>query len=66
MDKLVVTELIQDDFNTKRLKIELEAILTSDKRKQMLKQFDELEDRLGGIGASEKTAKLIVENIKNQ
>ncbi len=66
MDAPVVTELIQDDFNTKRLKQELNAILKSDKRKQMLEQFDELEEKLGGIGASEKTAHLIVNNLKKQ
>ena len=64
MDREVVTELIQNDFNSKRLKKELNAILNSDKREQMFLDYFELEKKLGGQGASEKTAKLIFNTIK--
>lgn len=64
MDREVVTELIQNDLNTKRLKKELELILNSEKREQLFLDYFELEKKLGGKGASEKTAKLIVEAIK--
>ncbi|MEZ4792743.1 MAG: lipid-A-disaccharide synthase [Gelidibacter sp.] len=59
MDKEVVTELIQNDFNPKRLKKELDIILTKEKREQMFLDYFELEKKLGGQGASEKAAKLI-------
>ncbi|MEM1002645.1 MAG: lipid-A-disaccharide synthase [Bacteroidota bacterium] len=60
MDREIVTELIQHDFNTKRLKMELEAILSSNKRKEMLTNYDILIERLGGAGASNKAAQQIV------
>lgn len=63
MDREVVTELIQNDFNKKRLKQELDNILDSETRKQLFLDYYELEKALGGKGASEKTAKLIYESI---
>jgi lipid-A-disaccharide synthase len=60
MDEEVVTELIQDDFNTKNLKKELHKILEPNHRAQLLQKYDLLEKKLGGTGASEQTAKLIV------
>lgn len=63
MDREVVTELIQGDLNTKRLKKELEAILNPQKREALFLDYYELEQKLGGKGASEKTAKLIYKAI---
>ena len=63
MDREVVTELIQGDLNTKRLKKELEAILNPEKREQLFLDYYELEKQLGGKGASENTAKLIYKAI---
>jgi lipid-A-disaccharide synthase len=62
LDKEVVTELIQDDFNTKQLKKELIAILTEPKRGTIFNHYKELETKLGGKGASKKTAELIIKN----
>ena len=64
MDKEVVTELIQDDCTTKRIKEELITILDTNSRKELLTQYDQLEQKLGGIGASYKTAHLIVASLK--
>lgn len=66
MDKEVVTELIQNDFNKKRLKTELTKILDPDERHNMYLNYYELEKRLGGKGASEKTAKLIYKDIQEK
>ena len=63
MGREVVKELIQSDFNKKNLEVELEKILSEEYRKKMFLNYHELEMKLGGTGASEKTAKLIVENI---
>ena len=61
MDKLIVKELIQRDFTSKNLSIELEALLKEgDYRNEMLKNMDELAERLGGQGASDKTASLMI------
>lgn len=65
MDKEVVTELIQNDFNKKRLKTELERILNDENRSTMFANYYELEQKLGGKGASEKTAKLIYNSLNS-
>lgn len=59
LNKKVVTELIQDDFNTKRLKKELDSILDDFERTKFFINYYDLEKLLGGRGASKKTAKLI-------
>lgn len=64
MDREVVKELIQDDFNTKTLKKEFKKILEDENRTRIFKDYFELEKKLGGKGASEKTAQLIVNAIK--
>ena len=65
MDEVVVTELIQEKFNSKNLKQELCKLLEENHRKVLLKKYDDLESKLGGVGASEKTAKTIVKMLKN-
>jgi len=60
MDKEVVKELIQNDFNKKNIRNELQKLLTPQYRQNLLKQYDLLEKKLGGDGASEKTASLII------
>jgi lipid-A-disaccharide synthase len=64
MDEEVVTELIQEDCNTKRIREELKKITELYFRQNLLEKYEILEQKLGGIGASEKTAKLIVGNLK--
>jgi lipid-A-disaccharide synthase len=59
LDKEVVTELIQNDFNKKKLKSELHKVLEGDSRKEILKSYNALEQKLGGAGASEKVASLL-------
>jgi lipid-A-disaccharide synthase len=66
MDAPVVTELIQDDCNTQKLTQELQKILEPTHREKLMQQYDELENKLGGLGASEKTAQLIVRSLKSQ
>jgi lipid-A-disaccharide synthase len=64
MDKMVVTELIQENCTTKSIKIELQKLLNPLTRKAILENYDLLESKLGGIGASEKTAKFIINNLR--
>ncbi|WP_456437044.1 lipid-A-disaccharide synthase [Psychroserpens sp.] len=64
MDREVVTELIQGDLNKKRLKKELINILDEEERNRLFIDYYELEKKLGGKGASDTAAKLIVESCK--
>ncbi len=66
MDQEIVKELIQDQCNTTTLKQELTAILTGDKRTLILQQYDVLELKLGGIGASKKVASCIYNDCLKQ
>jgi len=66
MNREVVTELIQGDLNKTRLKKELTAILDTKKREQLFLDYYELEQLLGGRGASAQTAKLIYEAVKTK
>ncbi len=65
MDREVVTELIQAELNRKRLIQELHKI-TLDKvnRQKMLDEFKVLRQQLGGPGASDRAAKLILDGLK--
>lgn len=64
MDKEVVTELIQDDFNQKRLTKELHKILDPAYREQLFFEYYELEQKLGGKGASATAAKSIISELQ--
>lgn len=64
MQRVVVTELIQEKFTKKNLKKELELILTGKSREQQLNDYDELIRKLGGEGASKMAASLIIANTK--
>ncbi|MBT8195395.1 MAG: lipid-A-disaccharide synthase [Bacteroidia bacterium] len=65
MDKEVVTELIQSDFNEKRLKKELDAILNDSENTQaMLDNYSELRNKLGNSGASANAARLILSELQ--
>jgi lipid-A-disaccharide synthase len=63
MDKEVVKELIQGELNKKNIVNELNKILTTEYRQNLLKQYDLLEKKLGGKGASFKTANLIFKHL---
>ena len=49
---------------TRIIKEELAKILDQHHRDQLIDQYDQLEQQLGGIGASQKTAQLIVASLK--
>ena len=66
MDKEVVTELIQENLNSNSLKIELQKLLDLKYRSEILENYNSLEMKLGGSGASQKTAKLIVSNLQKK
>ncbi|MDD3636020.1 MAG: lipid-A-disaccharide synthase [Bacteroidales bacterium] len=67
MDKKVVEELIQHEFNINSLKKALDTIIsdTAD-RTQMLNDYALLKQKLGGSGASANAAKVIIELVDSE
>lgn len=67
LNKPAVKELIQSDFNPVDTRLELLRILEDDAaRTEILADYEELSSKLGLPGASEKTARLIFEDLKDQ
>lgn len=60
MDREVVKELIQNDLNTNNLVNELKKILETEKRFEVFKDYELLRQKLGGKGASENAAEIIL------
>ncbi|WP_457610807.1 lipid-A-disaccharide synthase [Lutibacter sp.] len=60
MDKEVVKELIQNEFNEENLEKELHKILDGYQRALIFLNYFDLEKKLGGKGASKNVAELIV------
>ncbi|HCA08058.1 lipid-A-disaccharide synthase [Chryseobacterium sp.] len=60
MDREVVKELIQTDLNTKNLVEELNKMIEGEKRNRVLADYSLLREKLGGKGASEKAAEVIL------
>jgi len=64
MNREVVKELIQNEFTSKNLKLELDKILESSTREVMLSDYKDLKTKLGGTGASRRTAELILKSFR--
>ncbi|GGZ39520.1 lipid-A-disaccharide synthase [Echinicola pacifica] len=66
-EKEVVTELIQDDYNSDRLNAELTALFESTgKKNKMLEGYKSIKSKLGELKASEETARLIMESFESK
>ncbi len=64
MDKVIVTELIQNKLTTRNLIVELEKILDDGpNRNSMLNDYNKLAKKLGGTGASAKVAGLMIQYL---
>jgi len=63
--KEIVKELIQHDFTRQNLKKELEEILDPRNKNEMQVHYEELRRKLGGPGASQKTAMGIINYIQD-
>jgi lipid-A-disaccharide synthase len=66
MDKEVVKELIQGDFNKENLEKELNIILDDKNRKRITDEYSLLKDKLGGEGASGRAAEAIKLYLENR
>lgn len=56
MDKEIVRELIQEEMNPRLIGEELKKLTSGESRVNMLTQYEELKTKLGGAGASFRTA----------
>lgn len=63
LDRLSVAELIEADLNEKRMTKELKEVLKPEIRTRILSDYAELETKLGGIGASERVAELMIGDL---
>ncbi len=59
LDKPLVTELIQADFNKKKITAELNNILSKKYREKIFSGYGDLKIALGNAGASERAAEVI-------
>lgn len=65
MEKEVVKELIQNDFNEDYLVKELESLLSDSKtQRRILDDLDMLKHKLGNSGASEQASEVIINMVK--
>ncbi len=64
MDRGVVVELIQNDCNTVNITKCLSGVLKGAERELMMNDYKELSEKMGTAGASERTAKLIIDYLK--
>lgn len=62
-DEEIVKELIQGELTPKNIRVELNKIITGERRALMLQKYDALIKNCGGIGASRNVARLIMEEI---
>lgn len=66
LDRAVVKELIQQDLTAENIETALRDILQPTVRAQLLEAFAELREKLGGSGASARTAQLIAADLKDR
>lgn len=65
MDRRVVAELVQEHFTLPELDAEFNRLLQDEAyRARMLEDYDEARRKLGGVGASRRTAQAIVEALQ--
>ncbi|NEQ55200.1 MAG: lipid-A-disaccharide synthase, partial [Leptolyngbya sp. SIO3F4] len=65
MEKELVKELIQDQLTHEALVNELQRLLPGEShRLEVLEGYAELRERLGGAGASEKTAASLLKTLR--
>ena len=66
MEKEVVRELIQNEFSENNLRKETNKLLNDRSyRDNMISELEELKEKLGGAGASEKAARLMLSYLTN-
>lgn len=65
LDRMAVVELIEGDLNEERMKKELSLLFEAENRKAILSAYKEVDIKLGGVGASERAAQLMIEDLRS-
>ena len=65
MDREVIKELIQEHFTKENIITELNKLIEGSYREQVLSDYEELHQKLGGTGASKRAAQLMVKYLSN-
>jgi lipid-A-disaccharide synthase len=66
-DREVVRELVAETFSVENIRRELEAILPGgDKREQMLRDYDDVHQRLGESHAPDEAARIMIELLRQK
>lgn len=63
MEREVVKEIIQDEYNISNLTLEVKKLLNIEVRERILKDYNDLHSKLGGEGASQKAANIVIDEI---
>ncbi len=63
MKKEIVKELIQDELTSTNLSHSLQQVIKGSEREKQLEAYEQLEEKLGGAGASQNVASLIYNGI---
>lgn len=67
MDREIVKELIQQDMTVENISNELNKLLNdTQRRNNIIKDYQELKTKLGGVGASKRIAISMYEHLKNK
>ena len=64
LNKQVVTELVQTDFNKERLIKEIDKLLNKKHRTVLLQEYKYLIKKLGTKGASKRAAQAVINLLK--
>lgn len=64
LDRMVVKELIQEDLTTENIVKELQFFESEKGLEKIKKDYQELNEKLGGEGASDRAASVIVDDVK--
>ena len=66
LDKMSITELIQDEFNCNQLKLEINQLINDQKRlKKITHDYNLLRKKLGNLLPSSQVAESVVKSLKN-
>ncbi|MDO5509749.1 MAG: lipid-A-disaccharide synthase [Weeksellaceae bacterium] len=65
MDREVVRELIQQDFNPKELSAEFQKLQDPEHQKHIQQEYQQLRQKLGNSGAAERAAKAIMQHLQS-
>lgn len=66
VDRLLVPELIQDEFTPENVQWELTQLFQPENRRRIIRGYDELRNNLGHSGASRRTARLVVQYLDQE